>query len=146
MIIEKRNYDLVIGSIPEWRQKVRYIFDGWNDIQKQKKFHNSLSFFASEVYGGRVAPVSPISQSIMNLICWGSIVRPITGNNSNNIEEPVEPPIGTVVDITYNKKTAKIEDIEDYIKGCGVNFQRAEPFIKPSKTIWQLLQDKFVSK
>ena len=139
MIIEKQNYDLIIGTIPPWRRKVSYIFDGWYDTQKQKEFHSSLSFFASEVYGSRVAPVSPISHSIMNIICWGSTVR----KKSDSLKETTEPPIGTIFDLTYNHKTASIEEIEEFLKNSGgIIFHRAEPFEKPTKTLWQVLTGK----
>lgn len=49
--------------------------------------------------------------------------------------------VGTVLEASYLKKTCNPEFIENFLKESDIAFHRADPFFKPTKTLWQIIKE-----
>lgn len=127
-----KKYNLII-----WRNKnntqtktIRYIFDGWTDTDKKNTYHGSLSFLESEASADRTTPS----------LKTGGIHR-------LSLDMPEIDSVGTqagsVIEIEYFAVVDKTEMFENFFKKFGVAFHRAEPFYKPVKTLWQIINELF---
>jgi hypothetical protein len=136
-IIEKKDYDILIGKPFSDVTTVQYVFDGWTDEQQKRLYMSDLDFFEQESAASRVMPLSPIAKSIVRILTWDEV------RSSGTWGEFVSPSVGTIFDLTYWHGQATPEDIESYFRSHGIALHRATPFIKPQKSLWQLIREKF---
>jgi hypothetical protein len=136
--IEKKDYILFIGfSKNHWVKTARYIFNGWTNEKNRKICQGDIDCFCSEVASNKVLPEL---ENLHNLFKQAHIlyISSVSADNSG-----YGTPKGALLKIPYYFKTEdKPEKIETFLKKAGITVYRAEPFIKPIKTIWQLLKEK----
>ena len=126
-----KNYNLII-----WRNNkvnivttIRYIFDGWTDQKQRQLFHSSITFLETEASAGRTTPsltASGISRLFTNL-------PEIYG---------VGTQVGSLIEIDYITTVGSPAEFENFFVAVGIAVHRADPFVKPIKTIWQVLREK----
>lgn len=55
-------------------------------------------------------------------------------------------PVGSILEVSYGKQYCNTAMLEDIFAKSGIAVHRADPFLKPIKTPWQLIKEKFSRK
>ncbi|MFH1235334.1 MAG: hypothetical protein V1685_00145 [Parcubacteria group bacterium] len=127
--IERKNYILFIGWPPKWLETARYVFDGWKNNEQKKRFFGSVSFLSQEAGAGRISP----ALSDAKILFIKDDTDEVKGEGTV---------AGTVLKVAYDNRGSNPEKIENFFEQSGITIHRADPFIKPIKTIGRILKEK----
>jgi hypothetical protein len=125
--IERKNYILFVGIVDKRMKTVRYIFDGWSNEDQKKDFFGSIEFLSQEAGAGRISPTLDDAK----IACIKSVIDEDKGGT----------PIGSLIKVLFDSKNSDLDKIEHFFRESKVKVHRAKPFVKPVKTIWQVLRD-----
>lgn len=102
---------------------VRFVFGGWADDERRAVVKSHLSLLVEEAQAGRMQP------TLRGLgICLVDVDEQEDG-----------PPIGSIVEVWYEKKYCDPSLIEEWFRAAGIAVSPAIPFFKEQKSVWQIV-------
>ena len=129
--IERKTYLLFIGIGRPFHKynTAFYIFDGWIDEQTKRRFQASLTVLGEEAGAGRVTPTLTEAGIF-------DIGTPSESDNRGTL-------LGSIIKVLYSNRYSNPQKIEKFFTESKVAVHRAEPINKPTKTVGELLREKF---